>query len=508
MLALYLLLLACVAAAFLLTLGRRIYDTVTRPALPPGPRPLPIIGNLLQLPKANNHLVFAEWSKSYGDIMSMTLLGKTFIILNSRRAVFDVLERSAAVSAGRPQLVMANELVGFGKLPTLTSDMSLHRKYRRMYARALSGTASQRYWTNQTREMRRTVLQLLEENGDPIPAVKQGVGCIISEVVYGHRLSSPDDEFLVKAREVLVIFERVIRPGAFLVDTFPWLKYIPEWFPGAGFKRRAREWRATSDRLRQDHLDKVKRDMSAGTAHPSYVTNLLSQTEKSERMDVAEVEELVKWSAGTLYGAGSDTTVVTIQNFLVALLQFPKAQERAREEVDRVVGRERMPDIQDRERMPYCQAMVQEILRWRPAVPLGIPHAMLQDELYCGYLLPAGATVIPNIWSLTHDPHLYPNPDQYRPERFLFEDGTKTIDGGREAFGFGRRICAGSHLAESSIFAFITTLIWAANVTGAAGFDGNVDYETGAVNRPKEIPCDIRPRSEQVIEMLRGSVLE
>jgi len=507
MLTLYSLILAGTAAALLLAICRRILHALTHAPLPPGPRPLPIVGNLWQLPKANSHLVFAEWSKTFGEVMSVTLLGKPVIILNSRRAVTDVLEKGAAASAGRPQLVMAHELVGFGKLPTLTSDASLHRKYRRLFARALNSSACQRYWSIQTREMRRTVLQLLEENGDPVGPVKQGVGCIISEFVYGHRVSGPDDEFLIKAREVLVIFERVLRPGAFLVDMIPWLKYVPEWVPGASFQRLARQWRKAGDDLRQKHLNKVQQDMVAGTAQPCYVADLISQPDKLG-MGFDEVVDLVKYSAGTLYGAGTDTTVVTISSFLAAMILFPEVQTKARAEVDRVVGRDRLPEIQDRQSLPYCQASVLESMRWNPAVPLGIPHAMVQDEMYCGYRLPRGATVIANIWSLTHDPLVYPNPEAFMPERHLSEDGMTVLDGGREAFGFGRRICAGNHLAEASTFAFITTLLWSANVTGAARFDGTIEYETGAVNRPKDVPCDIIPRSDQVVEMLRSSLLD
>ncbi|EJT98941.1 cytochrome P450 [Dacryopinax primogenitus] len=493
-------------AVFLLISYNSIHRVLSSPPVPPGPPGLPVLGNLFQLPKANSHLIFAEWSRRYGDMMTLTVLGKPIIVLNSARAVTEVLEKGASASAGRPQLVMAHELVGLGKLPTLTSDVSMHRKYRRLYARALNSTACQNYWDIQLREMRRGVLQLLEGREDPVEAIMQSVGSIISEVVYGHRLTGPDDEFLVTARKVLLIFERVIRPGAFIVDTLPFLKHLPDWFPGASFKITARQWRETADELRQTHLQKVQREMEAGTAQPCYVSNILSRPQILEHVGFDELVELVKYSAGTLYGAGADTTLATLENFLVAMLLFPKVWERGREEIERVIGQERLPKMQDRAMLPYCQAMVQEILRWRPVVPLGIPHAMLEDGLYSGYRFPRGTTVIASIWSMTHNSKIYPHPEEFRPERFLSDDGTRVLDGGREAFGFGRRVCPGQHLAEASVFAFIITFLWGANMTGSSSFDGTVIYETGAVNRPKEIPCQIQVRSEQCLDMLQASL--
>ncbi|THU75616.1 cytochrome P450, partial [Dendrothele bispora CBS 962.96] len=135
-------------------------------------------------------------------------------------------------------------------------------------------------------------------------------------------------------------------------------------------------------------------------------------------------DEECAWLAGVLYAAGQETSTNALHWFLFSMLLFPQVQRRAQEELDRVVGRSRLPSFADAKHLPYVQAIVNEILRWKPPTPVGIPHASIEDAYYDGFFIPKGTVLIPNVWFLNRDPETYgPDADQFRPERHLDQDG-------------------------------------------------------------------------------------
>lgn len=140
---------------------------------------------------------------------------------------------------------------------------------------------------------------------------------------------------------------------------------------------------------------------------------------------------------------------------------YPDIQKRAQAEVDALVLRERrLPTIADRVYLPYIDAIVQEVFRWAPPAPIGIFHATSEDDEYQGYFIPKNATVIPNIWAMTHDPDMYPDPFTFNPDRFLSTQGHERQRDPRQIiFGFGRRSCPGQHLGDASVFIQIATTL-------------------------------------------------
>jgi len=119
----------------------------------------------------------------------------------------------------------------------------------------------------------------------------------------------------------------------------------------------------------------------------------------------------------------------------------PKVMRKAQEELDRVVGKGHLPDFSDRENLPYIDAVVKEVLRWNPPVPIAVPNRAMQDDVYRGYLIPAGATVIQNVWAVFHDPNIYPDPYTFNPDRFLKDGKINPLVFNPEdrVFGTGRR---------------------------------------------------------------------
>jgi cytochrome P450 len=167
------------------------------------------------------------------------------------------------------------------------------------------------------------------------------------------------------------------------------------------------------------------------------------------------------------------------------MVALPEIQKRAQDELDAVVGRSRPPTFADAPNLPYIQALVKESLRWRPALPFGIPHTTTEDDWYEGMFIPKGTLCLVNLWQCHRDPTSYgPDAASFNPERFLDEDGKlipgpwETREDGHSAYGFGRRICVGKHAANDSLFISIATMLWAIRFEHSRDDDG------------KEVPLD------------------
>ena len=133
-------------------------------------------------------------------------------------------------------------------------------------------------------------------------------------------------------------------------------------------------------------------------------------------------------------------TVSAIQTFFLAMMIHPEFQEKAQAELDRVVGTDRLPTAEDRDNLPYLEAVLYETLRWNNVAPLAIPHRLIEDDVHAGYFLPKGSIVIPNVWRMLHDPETYSDPFTFNPERFVASPGHEPEKDPRTmVFGFGRR---------------------------------------------------------------------
>ncbi|KAF4436303.1 O-methylsterigmatocystin oxidoreductase [Fusarium acutatum] len=223
-------------------------------------------------------------------------------------------------------------------------------------------------------------------------------------------------------------------PGAFLVDILPLLRYVPDWIPGANFKRLAKKWASELNDLTEKPYAFVKHQHALGKQDNSFVSRL----EVGDSTE--EARFMTKWSALSMYAAGADTTVSSISLFFLAMILYPDVQKKAQEEIDGVIGNARLPNCSDRQSLPYVNAIVKEVLRWNPVVPMGLPHTSTVDDVFEGYFIPKDALIMPNIWYFAHDPEVHHEPMRFNPERFLSTDGNQPEqDPHTYTFGFGRR---------------------------------------------------------------------
>jgi len=187
----------------------------------------------------------------------------------------------------------------------------------------------------------------------------------------------------------------------------------------------------------------------------------------------------------------------------------PEIQKKAQEEIDRVVGNQRLPDFNDRQSMPYSDAIYREVMRIRPVFPLDLPHTSTEDDVYNGYFIPKGAVVFPNTWAMTHNEEKYSRPNQFIPERFLNEQGELNDDSTVLAYGFGRRLCPGRHMASSTVWLTIASALATFNIHKSkddTGSDEEVEaaYSDGAISHP-HFQCALSPRSNEAIRLIQES---
>jgi len=216
---------------------------------------------------------------------------------------------------------------------------------------------------------------------------------------------------------------------------------------------------------------------------------------------------------GNLFGAGSDTSSSTLITFVLACCAFPEPMRKAQAELDGVVGPSRSPGWDDQPGLPYVNAFVKEVLRWRSvAIIGGQPHSPTQDDSYRGWLIPAGAWVQGNIWAIHHHEREFPDPDRFAPERFLDAalsdepDLRRPFPGerGYMTFGWGRRVCSGQALAEQGVWITVARLLWGFTIRKARDGDGGevpVDifaFTNGLNMRPQPFRCDIAPRTAEI----------
>jgi len=286
-----------------------------------------------------------------------------------------------------------------------------------------------------------------------------------------------------------------LEPGAYLVDVIPLLRYVPGWFPGAGWKARGKRFADLLEDMAEKPHQFVKDQVAAGTAVPSFTSELLDGEEVTP-----EAEYNIKWSAASLYSGGADTTVSSMGSLYLAMMMYPEVQRKAQAEIDRVIGGDRFPTLADQPGLPYIDALAKEVFRWNPVTPLGVPHVVKEDDVYEGYFIPKGASVISNIWQMLHDPDYYVNPLEFNPDRFLGDHPEP--DPRATAFGHGRRICPGLNLAQSSVWLTCAMSLAVFDIEKYVDGFGNVvepkiHYTDGTISHPPPFKCTIKPRSEK-----------
>ncbi|KAL4073223.1 cytochrome P450 [Scleroderma yunnanense] len=477
----------CAAAAF-----AALYIRLCVPkGLPPG---ITQPWFLLEIPNQRVWLKALELKRRYGDILFVHIFGYTGVIIGSAKIAEDLLEKRSVIYADRPRSVMAGELSGWGKVMLLSDYNDRFRQQRKWIAQEIGGYGTVQKWHGLIEyETRRFLRSMLNDPERTQAHVRRTFTSIILRITYGYKTMDGDDPLVDLPLQANSQLALSTSPGAYYVDVFPFLRYIPSWLPGAGFKRKSKQNAAVLRNLVEVPYQMVKAQLTAGAALPSFTTRLLNKPNLTE-----EYEDSVKWASTTLYHSGADTSGSVAYALYLAMTLFPRVQKKAQAELDAVVGTKRLPTFADRQSLPYVEALFTELLRWQTPGPLTM-RCTRSDDVYEGSFIPAGSYVFVNIWGMLRDERTYTDPLEFKPERFL-GDKPET-DPRNVCFGLGRRRCPGYFLGYASVWLMCAQALAVFDISkcieNGVEITPKVELEGATIAHQAPFKCSIKPRSAE-----------
>lgn len=336
---------------------------------PPGPPSRPIIGNLLDIPTDAPWTAYADMSKKYGDIMYFRVFNQVIVVLCSLSAIKDLFEKRAESYSDRPTLPIL-EMMDMDWFVPVTGMCDAWREERKLLDRSLRAGATVSYRQMMEEKTRWFLEQLIANPREFHHHIELLQGKLIMSLTYGYDLND-GDELMAAPIQSTEIMSRVILPGAVLVNHLPFLRHIHSWVPFLSYESLIQKGRELSDKIRNEPIEFVKNAMRSGTAVRSLASEHLQDLEDSDNSKRQQQEEIIKMTLGSIYAAGADTTVSSMHSLFLVLVLFPQVQRRAQAELDAVIGRDRLPTLNDRPRLPYIEALCKELMRWNMVTPVG-----------------------------------------------------------------------------------------------------------------------------------------
>lgn len=438
---------------------------------PPSPRALPIIGHMHHLGPVI-HQAFHRISTRYGPLVYFFIGSKPCILVSTPEVAKEILKTHESNFLNRPKVANLDFLT-YGSADFATAPYGPHWKFmKKLCMTELLGSRTLDQFLPVRREELKRFLMLVQNKAEKKEAVNVGgelmklTNNIISRMMLRTRCSGDEDE----ADQVRKLVKELNELGAKfnLSDSFWFFKY----WDLQGFERRLKDARDRYDsmmeRIMKEHQDerkKTKEMHDAGDAMKDVLDFLLDIYE-DENAEMRLTRENIKAFIMNIFGAGTDTSSITVEWGLAELMNHPSVMEKARLEIDSVVGKDRLVQESDIANLPYLQAIVKEILRLHPTGPL-IVRESSEDCTISGYHIPAKTRLFVNIWSLGRDPNYWENPLEFRPERFTGEEWSgknNFLDVKGQhfhllPFGSGRRSCPGASLALQFVPATLAAII-------------------------------------------------
>ncbi|KAL4258702.1 cytochrome P450 family protein [Pleurotus pulmonarius] len=445
--------------------------------LPPGPRKYPIIGNLLHVPTKHQWAEYNRIAKEYNsDILHFQVFSSSIVVLNSFGVANDLLHHRSSLYSSRqeyssslidechgellsqykPVSTMVNELMGWKAIFSQQPYGEQWRNHRRVFWQEFNPEHSKANHRHIQLQYARDLVRRLQETPlDFQSHIRYTIGASILDVVYGLNIQEKEDPNIIMADNALQHLGVAVITGAFVVDYFPILKYLPpRWMPGAGFRILGDDSTRDMQLLIDTPYSESRLSFAAGRSGSAFIDRAFN---RGHVINGGKEERVIKETAATAYLAGSDTT----------------------------------HDARNIE-VGTCR-----------------PPSLVADDNYKGYHLPKDSVIFFNIWAMLRDETIFPEPEKFNPSRFLINGAIddRLKEHVMSAFGFGRRGCPGRHFAQDTLWITIVSLLSVFTISNAIDEGGKpivpqLKYSADLVRHVLPFKCFIQPRSDNARELI------
>ncbi|XP_073688989.1 cytochrome P450 1A1 [Garra rufa] len=471
----------------------------------PGPKPLPIIGNVLEV-GSNPHLSLTAMSKCYGPVFQVQIGMRPVVVLSGNDVIRQALLKQGDEFAGRPDL-HSSKFINNGKSLAFSTDkVGVWRARRKLALSALrtfstvQGKSSE-YSCALEEHISKEGLYLIERlhsvmkadgSFDPFRHIVVSVANVICGICFGRRYSHDDNE-LVRLVNMSDEFGKIVGSGN-PADFIPFLRILPS--------TTMKKFLSINDRfnklmkkLVKDHYDTFDKDNIRDITDS--LINLCEDRKLDENSNLQVSDDKIVAIVNDLFGAGFDTISTALSWAVVYLVAYPEIQERLQRELREKVGMERTPCLSDRNNLPLLEAFILEIFRHSSFLPFTIPHCTSKDTSLNGYFIPKDTCVFVNQWQVNHDPELWKDPSSFNPDRFLNADGTdlNKLEGEKVlVFGLGKRRCIGEFIGRAEVFLFLAILLQRLKFSGIPGEMLDMTPEYGLTMKHKRCLLRVTPQ--------------
>ncbi|KAJ7484706.1 cytochrome P450 [Mycena latifolia] len=367
------------------------------------------------------------------------------------------IPREQGFLADRPPSIAAGDTLSGGMRTLLIRNGERLRKLRKALHSQLRPIVAAEYQSIQQINAQHHILDLLRDPANHMTHAQGYAASVIMSLTYGkptRTLSS--DPIVQEVNGAQARLGAALVPGAYMVDAYPFLQYVP------GYLSELRKQHQMELELFSSQLEDVRSQLAASKdMKPCFAKMIL---ERQEEYGLTDNE--TAYLAGSMFGAGAGTSASAISIVVMAAALFPEAQTKVQEQLNNLVGSGKLPTFQDEPELVQVTAFYLESFRWRPVSAGGFAHRATKDIIWNGYVIPTGARVYGNHWSIARDPVIFPDPERFDPQRWVTPDGSAIHEDLKVfQFGFGRRVCPGSHVANKSLYINTALLLWAFRIS-------------------------------------------
>ncbi|KAK2829236.1 hypothetical protein Q7C36_017226 [Tachysurus vachellii] len=424
---------------------------------PPGPKPLPILGNMLQLNLKRPYMTLCEMSKKYGSVFTVYFGPKKVVVLAGYQTVKQALVNNAEEFGNRDiSPIFFDISKGHGILFSNGENWKEMRRFSLTTLRdfGMGKRGSEEKIIEETHYLREVLEEFQGRPFDTSQPLNYATSNVISAIVYGSRFQYSDLQFKEMVNRANETIKLSGSPSIQIYNMFPWLGcWLKDW--KLIMKKRKQNLKQIKE-LVKNLEETLNLEETRGLVDSFLIRK--KNAEKAGDKDTYFHEDNLIITISNLFAAGTDTTSTTLRWCLLLMAKYPQIQDHVQEEIDRVIG-DRQPVVEDRKNLPYTDAVIHETQRLANIVPMSLPHATTCDVKFQGFFIKKGTCVLPLLTSVLKDDTQWESPQTFNPAHFLDEQGQFVKNDAFMPFSAGRRVCLGESLARMELFLFFTSLL-------------------------------------------------